>query len=170
MRGGGGGDRAHAVGQTREDDTPAYLGFYLPPLCLKEACSYAARGGNREVLEWLHNTGCAWDANTCAVAAKGGHLAMLQWARIHGCSWDGSCAYAARSGHLIVLQWAREHHCPWNWNTCKYAAQAGHLDVLQWVRANDETGEAWRELRVRHFAGRPRKQEVLTWLYGISAP
>jgi len=33
---------------------PGLLGFHLPPLCLKEACSYAAGGGNREVLEWLH--------------------------------------------------------------------------------------------------------------------
>jgi hypothetical protein len=30
----------------------------LQPLCLEAACSYAAGGGNREVLEWLHNNGC----------------------------------------------------------------------------------------------------------------
>ena len=53
----------------------------LPPLCLKEACSHAASGGHREVLEWLHNNGCPWDAKTCAVAAGGGHLVVLSWAR-----------------------------------------------------------------------------------------
>ena len=78
---------------------PRYLRFHLPPLCLKEACSHAARGGNQEVLEWLHNTGCPWNADTCALAAKGGHLAMLQWARKHGCPWDGwTCASPLRAG------------------------------------------------------------------------
>jgi len=70
---------------------PGRLGYDLPPMCLKEACSHAAHGGNREVLEWLHITGCPWSSDTCA--------------------------YAARFGHLRVLQWAREHHCPWNWLT-----------------------------------------------------
>ena len=45
--------------------------YLLPPLCLKRACSYAAGGGNREVLEWLHNTGCPWDATTARAAACG---------------------------------------------------------------------------------------------------
>ena len=86
---------------------------------LQNACSHAACGGNREVLEWLHNTGCPLDAKTCRMAARGGHLEVLQWARVHGCPWDfGTCMYAARFGHLHVLQWAREHHCPWNSRTC----------------------------------------------------
>ena len=176
---------------------PGNLGYHLPPLCLKEACSHAARCGNREVLEWLHNTGCPWDTKTSACAAKWGHLAILQWAHEHDCPWDmWTTAYASRSGHLRVLQWTREHHCPWDcwtpawaaagghlavlrwarendcpWDlcTCTYAAEAGHLEVLQWVRENDETGEAWDEDLVRFCAGGPRKQEVLTWLDELSA-
>jgi len=66
--------------------TPPWIhGFNLPPLCLKEACSHAARGGNREVLDWLHNTGCPWNAVTTCAAAAGGHLDVLRWAREHGC-------------------------------------------------------------------------------------
>jgi hypothetical protein len=64
---------------------PGHLGYHLPPLCLKEACSHAARGGNREVLDWLHNTGCPWNAVTTCAAAAGGHLDVLRWAREHGC-------------------------------------------------------------------------------------
>ena len=176
---------------------PAHLGQYLPPLYVKVACSHAARGGNRVVLEWLHSTGCPWDAKTCAVAAGGGHLEVLQWAREHGCPWDTlATACAARAGHLRVLQWAREHHCPWDWwtpayaaegghlevlqwarahgcpwdsATCMYAAFTGQLDVLQWVRENDASGEVWNEDDVRTRAGGPRKQEVLTWLDQLSA-
>jgi hypothetical protein len=155
-----------------------YFGFYLPPLCMRLACLHAARGGHREVLEWLHMTGAPWGATTCAIAAMGGHLAVLQWAREHGCTWDpdlaawdpDTCAQAARSGHLRVLQWARKHHCPWNWWTPAWAAAGGHLEVLQWVRENDVTGAVWSESRVRDYAGGPRQQQVLTWLDELSGP
>ena len=178
--------------------TPGHLGFHLPPLCVNEACSYAARSGNQEVLEWLHNSGCSWDTSTCWMAARGGHLDVLRWARAHGCPWDVmTCAHAAWSGHLRVLQWAREHHCPWDWvtpawaakngqltvlqwarehgcpwdwTTCRNAARAGHLEVLQWVRENDATGEAWNEDIVGDYAGGPWKDEMLTWLDELSAP
>jgi len=184
--------------RAKSTTAPRYLGHRLPPLCLEDACSHAAGGGNQEVLEWLHNTGCPWDAMTCALAAMGGHLAVLQWAREHGCQWDRwTCASAARSGHLHVVQWAWEHHCPWNWatpawaaqgghlavlrwarehgcpwdtHTCSNAAQAGQLEVLQWVREHDDTGEVWHENTVRTHAAGPRKQEVLTWLDQLSGP
>jgi len=39
--------------------------YPAPRLCLREACSLAARGGKLEVLKWLHNTGCPWDSMTC---------------------------------------------------------------------------------------------------------
>jgi hypothetical protein len=112
-------------------------GYFLQRLCVQSACSHAARWGNREVLEWLHNTGCPWQETACA-AARGGHLDELQWAREHGCPWNAwTCAYAARSGHLHVLQWAREHHCPWDVLTPAWAAEGGHLEVLQWAREHD---------------------------------
>jgi len=49
--------------------SPGRHGVYLPPLCIKQAYSYAARGRHQEVLEWLHNTGgCPWDAWTTRAA------------------------------------------------------------------------------------------------------
>ena len=69
-----------------------------------------------------------------------------------------------------MLQWAREHHCPWNWLTPANAALGGHLEVLQWVREDDATGEVWNEDDARYHAGGFRKQEVLTWLAGLSGP
>ena len=77
MRGGGGGDRAHAVGQARDEEAPRVPGglmYPFPPLCVQAACcSHAARGGNLEALEWLHNNGCFWDAAATSAAARGGH-------------------------------------------------------------------------------------------------
>ena len=129
--------------------------FPLGSLCLNEACSYAARCGNREVLEWLHNTGCPWDAWTTCAAAASGLLEVVKWLHNHGCPWDEiTCAYAAQSGHLHVLQWAREHHCPWNSMTPAWAAGGGQLEVLQWAR---ERGCPWdtRNVFTRRWARAP---------------
>jgi hypothetical protein len=47
---------------------------------------------------------------------------------------------------------------------------AGQLEVLQWVRENDAAGEVLSERLVRTCAEGHRKQEVRTWLDGLSAP
>jgi hypothetical protein len=95
---------------------------------------------------------------------------VLQWAREHHCPWNPQTpAFAAEGGHLEALQWAREHDCPWDSDTCIYAAINGQLEVLQWMRENDAAGEVWNEDNVRANAVGPRKQEVLTWLDGLSA-
>ena len=44
---------------------------HLLRLGVQSACSHAALCGNREVLEWLHNTGCPWGAMTARAAASG---------------------------------------------------------------------------------------------------
>jgi len=74
--------------RVKSTTAPGLLRYSLPPLCLREACAYAAGGGNREVLEWLHNTGCPWGDSSVAAAAGGGHLEVLQWLHKHGCPWD----------------------------------------------------------------------------------
>jgi len=173
VRGGGGGDCAHAVGQTREAATPRARRVVVPPpTAVFAAGLFTCRWWrNREVLEWLHNTGCPWDISTCSAAAGGGHLEVLQWAREHHCPWHRlTPAWAAEGGHLAVLQWAREHHCPWDWRTSEYAAREGHLAVLQWVRENDANGEVWSAYDVRRFAVGPRKLEVMAWLDELSVP
>jgi len=103
-------------------------------------------------------------------AARSGHLRVLQWAREHHCPWNWATpARPLRAGTWRLLRWARGHDCPWDSDTCEYAAKAGQLEVLQWVRENDATGAVWNEIRVRTFAGGPRKQGVLTWLDQLSA-
>jgi hypothetical protein len=73
-----------------------------------------------EVLKWLREQDCPWDAATCAYAARGGHLEVLKWAREHGCPWQEDivdsnrdcCALASQGGHLEVLKWLRGQNCP----------------------------------------------------------
>jgi hypothetical protein len=48
----------------------------------------AAAGGHLEVLKWLREEGCPWDADACACAARGGgQMEVLRWARANGCPW-----------------------------------------------------------------------------------
>ena len=69
-----------------------------------------------------------------------------------------------------MLEWLHNTGCPWDTMTCWMAAQGGHLEVLQWVRENDAAGEVLSERLVRTCAEGHRKQEVRTWLDGLSAP
>lgn len=86
--------------------------------------------------EWARANECPWDTWTCTFAALGGQLEVLKWLRANGCPWDEyTCAYAARGGHLEVLQWLCANGCPWNKFTCAEAANGYHLDVLQWAHA-----------------------------------
>jgi hypothetical protein len=64
------------------------------------------------VLQWAHENGCPWGANTCSMAASGGHFEVLQWAR------------------------ERQQECPWDKDTCEFAERYGHLEILQWDREN----------------------------------
>ena len=52
--------------------------YNFPPLCVRNTCSRAARGGHQEVLQWLHNTGCPCDVWTSYMAARGGHRKVLK--------------------------------------------------------------------------------------------
>lgn len=104
-------------------------------------CTYAAKYGHLEVLQWARENGCGWNVYTCSHAAKNGHLKVIQWARANGCPWhELTCTWAATGGHLEVLQWARANGCPWDRWTCEAAARKGHHEVLQWARAN---GSDW---------------------------
>ena len=45
----------------------------------------ALRSRVLEVLKWLRENGCHWDAATCTLAARRGHREVLKWAIEQGC-------------------------------------------------------------------------------------
>ena len=63
-----------------------------------EACAYAARGGHLEMVKFLHEKGCPWDADTTKGAAGGGHLDMLKFLHEKGCPWNEQATADAASG------------------------------------------------------------------------
>jgi hypothetical protein len=80
----------------------------------------AAYHGRFEIIKYLHEIGCTWEARTCALAAEGrfenlvrGYLEILKWLRDHGCPWDsGTCESANHYKHWDCLKYAIENECP----------------------------------------------------------
>ena len=96
----------------------------------ENTCSYTAKYGHLNILQWARANECPWDEWTCARAAEGGHLNILQWARVNGCPWDEwTCSHAAGDGHLNILQWARANGSPWDSYTCENAVEGRHFDL-----------------------------------------
>ena len=142
--------------------------YCAPRLCLREACSLAARGGHLEVLEWLHSTECPCDSATCCAAAAGGHLEVLRWLHGTGCRWDSTstCEAAAAGGHLATLKWLHNTGCPWDEDTCYAAARGGYLEALKWLH---NTGCPWNSHTCRAAAARG-DLDVLKWLHNTRCP
>ena len=100
-------------------------------------CNEAAKGGQLQVLQWLHQNGSPSNDNTCRAAAANGHLDVLQWLHQNGCPWnEDTFSGAARNGHFEILKWLHENGCPWNKYTCSSAAGGGHIEILKWLRQN----------------------------------
>jgi hypothetical protein len=107
-------------------------GCQLPP----DICSYAARSGSIDILEWLQAHGSVYNTATCRGAAAGAHIHVLQHLRDAGCEWSGeTCSAAAVNGHLATLQWLHEQGCPWHAaDICDDAAQCGSIPMLDYLK------------------------------------
>ena len=65
----------------------------------------AAERGHLSTLKHLHRQGLMrFTAEVCAKGAGSGNLELLKWMRENGCPWNaGTCTNAALGGHLEVL-------------------------------------------------------------------
>ncbi|PNH01891.1 hypothetical protein TSOC_012174 [Tetrabaena socialis] len=80
--------------------------------------SAAAGAGSMELMAWLRQQGCPWDAATfVAAAGGGGSEEQLEWLAGQGCPMgdDGEpYARAAASGNMAALRCLRCLGCPWS--------------------------------------------------------
>jgi len=89
----------------------------------------AAQHGQLDLLRYLHETGCSWDAEICAIFACNDQLECLKFAHEAGCAWDvRTCRAAAEAGHLRCLKYAHTQGCPWDATVSKYAISAKQRD------------------------------------------
>jgi len=157
---------------------------------------YAARGGHRDVLQWLRAQGRPWHMRTCDGAVASGDLDLLcwlrtcaepapwgpetfdtavyygcwdilKWLRAEHCPWNvDACATAAQNNNFDVLQWLRQEGCPWDETTSSGAAYGGHFDLLKWVCSN---GCPLDEL-ICAEAAVPGRLDMLQWLRQQGCP
>ena len=81
------------------------------------ACRQAAANNNMELMVYLREKGCPWDARSCSLAAGNGHTQMLRWLRSQNppCPWAAhSAQLAAENDHLDTLFWllSQQPACP----------------------------------------------------------
>jgi hypothetical protein len=58
------------------------------------------------MLKWLHEQGCPWNEDACAFAARGDQLDLLIWLREQGCPWKGKMLFFAKeNGSRDVYKW-----------------------------------------------------------------
>ena len=125
------------------------------------------------MLQFAHQNGCAWCANTCEAAVRGGHLAVLQYAHQNGCEWGPKvCSEAARKGNLSMLKWLRRHGCPWDCWTHYSAAYWDHLEILKWARQQCPPCPWWSQSCTAYHAliGHPLRPSMLVFLQQQQAP
>ncbi|PNH10874.1 Ankyrin repeat domain-containing protein [Tetrabaena socialis] len=76
----------------------------------------AATPGSADLLAWLHQRGCAWDASVFASAAREGSEEQLEWLVERGCPMgdDGEpYQQALENGDLALLRCLWRLGCPW---------------------------------------------------------
>ena len=83
----------------------------------------AARGGQLELMKWLHfDLNYSWNGGACSMAAGNGHLHVLKW-----------LYHEARSDNVVATTAAWDHQGPWPAEMISRAARGGHLHVLVWI-------------------------------------
>ena len=90
-----------------------------------------------DLILWLYNKDCPWDASAPASAALGGHFKLLQFLHEFGCPWDTTtCAMAATRDDMMFLEYAREHLAEWDEETTVNAACNPDEEVLKYCVKN----------------------------------
>lgn len=95
------------------------LGLFLTTNIFTEA----AYEGNIDVLTFLLDNKCPYDAEACAAAARGDQYDTLLWLRNHQMPWDEeTCRNVVIHGSMRMMQYVTSHHCQIPKNICDSAA------------------------------------------------
>lgn len=106
-----------------------------------DVCGQAARADQFEVLKWAESSGYAMFASPCD-AAKNGNLEMLEWIHENGDSWEietvyMTCKCAIVAGHLHILKWMLEQDYKLSRDSLWKAARYGHQHIVEWLVGKD---------------------------------
>ncbi|KXZ48207.1 hypothetical protein GPECTOR_29g113 [Gonium pectorale] len=105
------------------------------PVALDEVLfGAAAQSGSVELLAWLRQRGCSWDATAYHGAAFSGCVAALEWLADQGCPMKGNGQpydEASRNGDLAAMRCLRRLGAPWGPPGSVFLASA--LRLFAWT-------------------------------------
>jgi hypothetical protein len=92
--------------------------------------------GSVEMLSYLKQQGCEFNAQTMEIAAGCGCLALCQYLVAEQCPCDAeACKRAAAGGFLEIVRLLHESGCPWEADDmCERAAGSGNIELLQYLK------------------------------------
>ncbi|PNH03504.1 hypothetical protein TSOC_010437, partial [Tetrabaena socialis] len=120
-------------------------GWHLAPDQQGRGCAVP---GIMELLVWLRERGCPWDAMVFAAAAEGGSEEQLEFLAEQGCPMgdDGKpYAWPAARGELGMLRCLQRLGCPWDPDGGTFTRAVDHVYVYigQDIGQHVERGLCW---------------------------
>jgi hypothetical protein len=96
------------------------------------------KANNLPVLQYLYAEGVPWHESVCGAAAAACDLQQLKWLRSKGARLSSRVAIdAASGGSVVIFEWLQQHGVQFNLQTMLQAAENGHTELCQWLRAAD---------------------------------
>lgn len=117
----------------------------------------AARRRDLRALHWLHkHCQAPLDTPIAREVASTGDTEMLQWLVDHDCPFNAAATLeACKWGHLEALIWLWERGCPWHEVQCAHMARGrDDQEMLDWIHKHGKRGTGSEFKRIRRIRER----------------
>jgi hypothetical protein len=121
-----GNDDTFFTAIVRETVTPENLQIlknYGIPLDTKTIGAYSVENANLEIIRWVFENGAEKTIEAFISAAERGDLEILEYIFNLGCPWDASVC--ASTLNIPVIRWLHERGCPWDERLAEKLAEDG---------------------------------------------
>lgn len=130
----------------------------IPRHYSNELMEYAIRGGNFEVVKWVHDKRFYYHDNVCLIAAVEKQFDILKWLLMNGSRLDeNSRFYAIKYGGESILEWLGDKNP--DKISLTLAAKHGYLEIVKKAHANGKIIEDYQ----LYAAAEYNHKHILEW-------